>query len=163
YYEGHFDAVINKYRECSISDWTPAGLAQVDPASPNGPDNQVVAPILQRAWDLLPAETPWLPAHILDLHASGAILAHVDNVDFSGGFVMGICLLSPTVMRFCHQEQPECYVNAYLPPKCLYIQRGDLRYRFTHEVPYADGEHNMFQGHRVPRGRRISILLRDAK
>ncbi|KAJ1914331.1 hypothetical protein IWQ60_008848 [Tieghemiomyces parasiticus] len=156
YYAGHFDSVITQYRECTVSSWVPQPVPANDPAAP-------ALAILQRAWDYFPSDTPWLPIHILDLHTSGAILKHVDNIEFSGRFVAGLCLLTPTVMRFTHKSDPACHVTVRLPPKCLYVQRDALRFDFTHEIPFNDGVHNTFRGEVVPRGRRISLLFRDAK
>ncbi|KAJ1970186.1 hypothetical protein IWQ62_000095 [Dispira parvispora] len=181
YSEGHFDSVITKYRECSVTPWTPQGLGiqlppnnseELDPFTTPTPvhqslsaDDQNIAKIFQRVWQLFPSEVTWLPAHILDLHPQGAIRAHVDNTEFSGDFVAGLCLLSPTVMKFTHVKDPDCVLKVLLPQRCFYVQRHDLRYQFTHEIPSREDptEENQFHGQIISRSRRISILFRDAK
>ncbi|KAJ1981597.1 hypothetical protein H4R35_000641 [Dimargaris xerosporica] len=173
YYEGHFDSVISQYRECSVSGWVPSVMGSGARSDPPGqaassvspltrwmaPEELQLKPILDRIWRLFPANTRWLPVHILDLHAKGAILAHVDNIEFSGQFVCGLCLLSPTVMKFCHTQDPDCYVKVLLPARCLYVQQHRLRYEFTHEIP-ANSQDSSFRGQPIERSRRITLLFR---
>ncbi|KAJ1647651.1 hypothetical protein IWQ61_010071 [Dispira simplex] len=187
YSEGHFDSVITQYRECSVTPWTPQGLqiqlpptlsekpvkhtsttsttVTLSPHQPLSVDDQTIAEIFQRVWQLFPSELTWLPSHILDLHPQGAIQAHVDNTEFSGDYVAGLCLLSPTVMKFTHVKDPDCVLKVLLPQRCFYVQRHALRYQFTHEIPsnQDQAEGNRFNGQIVSRSRRISILFRDAK
>ena len=40
----------------------------------------------------------------------------------------------------------------------FYLHRGDLRYHYTHEIPY--GEQSTFAGEMVPRDRRVSVICR---
>merc|ERR1712100_415269 len=45
-------------------------------------------------------QVPWMPPHVIDLSADGAIGAHVDSVKFSGGIVAGLSLISTRHMSF---------------------------------------------------------------
>jgi hypothetical protein len=53
------------------------------------------------------------------------------------------------------------FVDLLLPPRSLYVLSGDSRYYYTHELLPAGssfGANNI-----VTRGRRLSIIFRDAK
>ncbi|KAJ1965834.1 hypothetical protein GGI12_000521 [Dipsacomyces acuminosporus] len=189
YEMGHFDKRIHNYRECSVSAWLPQKRAvagrvaeavgrQPDPDPVDLPDREAkgkssgwttvgkhdgqIRHILDRVWDLFPSSYAWLPPHILDLHQDGEILPHVDNPDYSGFVVGGLCLLGPAVSTFKHVDDPSVRVDVLLPPKSLYFMTNKIRYQFTHEIT-VDPEQRVWGGAPVPKARRISLMFRDAK
>jgi alkylated DNA repair protein alkB family protein 7 len=119
-----------------------------------------------------------LAPHILELReGNSGIGPHVDNLVASGDVIAAMCLISPAVMMFKRvSETPtdeakgavgdeqkdgkESYFTALLPAGCLYYQRGEVRYKFTHSIPLNPEEH-VFKGEKVVRGRRISIMVRS--
>ncbi|CAG8565363.1 15446_t:CDS:2 [Dentiscutata heterogama] len=149
YQDSHFDDVIQGYRECQASHW--------------GDQNDKVIEIFnKKVYDFFPRTVEWLPVHVLDLSETGGIKPHVDNVDYSGSIVAGICLMSPTVMIFRHKDDQSCNFSVLLEPGCLYIQRDKVRFNFTHEIPQDLAQH-VFKGQIIPKGRRISLMFRDVK
>ncbi|CAG8502832.1 14387_t:CDS:2 [Cetraspora pellucida] len=149
YQDSHFDDVIHGYRECQATHW--------------GDQNDKVIEIFnKKVYENFPKTIEWLPVHILDLSEIGGIKPHVDNVEYSGSIVAGICLMSPTVMIFHHKDDKSCNFSVLLEPGCLYIQRDKIRFNFTHEIPQDPAQHE-FKGQIVPKGRRISLMFRDAK
>ncbi|KAJ1783552.1 hypothetical protein LPJ59_006556, partial [Coemansia sp. RSA 2399] len=148
YEMGHFDKRIHNYRECSVSAWLPnkrsvaARVAQaigkpIDPDPADLPDRSSngrsagwttvgkydgqIRHILERIWGLFPDDMAWLPPHILDLHQDGEILPHVDNPDYSGFAVGGLCLLGPAVSTFKYVDDPRVRVDVLLAPRSLYF------------------------------------------
>ena len=100
----------------------------------------------------------WLPVHAIELEADGEIRPHVDSVKFSGGFVAGLSLLSSAVMTLEHSDTRSQIARMLLPPRSLYVLEGAARYDFTHRIGGG-----IFCGSPVERGRRISLIIRDAK
>ncbi|KAJ2827898.1 hypothetical protein IWW50_001658 [Coemansia erecta] len=189
YEMGHFDKRIHNYRECSVGAWLPhrRGVAgrvsqamgrPIDPDPVDLPDRAAsgksrgwstvgrydgqIRHLLDRVWDLLPQSFTWLAPHILDLHANGEILPHVDNPEYSGFVVGGLCLLGPAVSTFKHVDDPSVRVDVMLPPRALYFMTNRIRYQFTHEIT-RDPEQRSWMGRPVPEARRISLMFRDAK
>ncbi|KAJ2785833.1 hypothetical protein GGI15_001780 [Coemansia interrupta] len=189
YEMGHFDKRIHNYRECSVSAWLPnkRGIGgrvadavgkPIDQDPIDLPDRKPqggsagwttvgkydgqIRHVLDRVWDLFPPSYAWLPPHILDLHQDGEILPHVDNPDYSGFVVGGLCLLGPAVSTFTHVDDPRIRVDVLLNPKSLYFMTNRIRYQFTHEIT-VDPKQRAWDGQTIPRARRISLMFRDAK
>ncbi|KAJ3062104.1 Alpha-ketoglutarate-dependent dioxygenase alkB 7, mitochondrial [Podochytrium sp. JEL0797] len=183
YLEGHFDGVIKGYKEASVSAWSrntdhtgfvsqgvfpPLPLPVVRDAS-DASVSQVIAWLEDAFNTLLVRDDPkakhvsrWLPPHILELReGNSGIGAHVDHVEAFGDVIAGVCLGSDAVMRFESVEDPTSHFEALLPKGCLYFQRGYVRYAFSHAIPLAPEEH-VFKGVPVVRGRRVSLMIRDA-
>uniref|UniRef100_A0A8C8VX42 AlkB homolog 7 n=1 Tax=Peromyscus maniculatus bairdii TaxID=230844 RepID=A0A8C8VX42_PERMB len=78
---------------------------------------------------------------------------------FCGSTIAGLSLLSPSVMKLVHTQKPEQWLELLLEPGSLYILRGSARYDFSHEI--LRDEESFFGEHRVPRGRRISVICRS--
>ncbi|CAI2176755.1 17797_t:CDS:2 [Funneliformis geosporum] len=151
YQSSHFDHIIHNYRECQVTNWT---------TGDNEIEREINNLLIQKVYNLFPKEINWLPIHILELAESiGGIKPHVDNVEYSGNIVAGICLISPTVMILRHVNNPECKFSVLLEPGCLYIQRDTVRYNFTHEIP-IDPEQHKFKSNLIPKGQRISLMFR---
>ena len=159
YESGHWDGVISNYKEVqrdirspSLSAASQAVLLRAQAAFPAGARNGG-------------APLPFF--HALELAEGGSISAHVDSVKFSGGVVAGLCLLSDAVMvltpdtdgpRPAAPAAPE--VRLLLPRRCFYTLTDEARYAWAHAVPA--GAAATFRGAAVKRGRRLSIMLRDA-
>ncbi|XP_053319109.1 alpha-ketoglutarate-dependent dioxygenase alkB homolog 7, mitochondrial [Spea bombifrons] len=144
YESGHWDEAIHGFRETERLHWSPEGSA-----------------VLQRVRDAAfpPGESHLSLVHVLDLKKEGYIKPHVDSVKFCGSTIAGICLLSGSVMRLVSVENPEDRADLLLPRRCLYVLSGAVRYDFTHEI--LRDEESFFNGQRVQRERRISVICRN--
>ncbi|KIH46552.1 hypothetical protein ANCDUO_23394, partial [Ancylostoma duodenale] len=79
---------------------------------------------------------------------------------YCGDVITGVCLLSDAVMRLRHKDRKdELIVDLMLPRRCLYRMGEEGRYEFTHEV--LSNEESIFNGKKVEKTRRISIICRD--
>ncbi|KAA0161125.1 hypothetical protein FNF27_02854 [Cafeteria roenbergensis] len=98
YSEGHWDSVIVSYRETLMA-WEelPAALR----------------PAVERLASLFePGAQVQRKVHAIDLSEShGRIDGHVDSVKFCGEHVIGLCLLSPAVMRFKRAAPDEVHAG----------------------------------------------------
>ncbi|XP_034046002.1 alpha-ketoglutarate-dependent dioxygenase alkB homolog 7, mitochondrial [Thalassophryne amazonica] len=99
------------------------------------------------------------PVHILDLDKTGYIKPHIDSIKFCGNTITGLSLLSDSVMRLIKEGVTGEWMDLLLPRRSLYILRDQVRYNFTHEI--LKDEESVFNGHRVPRQRRISVICRN--
>ncbi|GMR34735.1 hypothetical protein PMAYCL1PPCAC_04930, partial [Pristionchus mayeri] len=145
YEDSHWDEAIHLYREREQRVWRKE-------------NDEVLARMRECSFPKDSAHLTYV--HILDLHADGHIKPHIDSVRYCGDVITGISLLSPCVMRLRHeQRKEELVVDLHLPRRSLYRLGGIGRYSFTHEV-LADAE-SEFDGQKVVRDRRISIICRD--
>ncbi|CAG8721552.1 12436_t:CDS:2, partial [Ambispora leptoticha] len=112
-----------------------------------------------KVYNLAPDVKKWNPIHILELAEWGGIRPHVDNIEYSGKVIMGVSLISSAVMIFRHVDDPSCAFSVLLEPGSLYIQRGSVRSKFTHEIPMQP-ENHVFRGNLIPKGRRVSLIFR---
>uniref|UniRef100_I3M093 AlkB homolog 7 n=1 Tax=Ictidomys tridecemlineatus TaxID=43179 RepID=I3M093_ICTTR len=78
---------------------------------------------------------------------------------FCGATIAGLSLLSPSVMRLVHTQEPGQWLELLLEPGSLYILRGSARYDFSHEI--LRDEESFFGDRRIPRSRRISVICRS--
>uniref|UniRef100_A0A8D0T5N4 AlkB homolog 7 n=3 Tax=Sus scrofa TaxID=9823 RepID=A0A8D0T5N4_PIG len=78
---------------------------------------------------------------------------------FCGSTIAGLSLLSPSVMRLVHTQEPGEWLELLLEPGSLYILRDSARYDFSHEI--LRDEESFFGERRIPRGRRISVICRS--
>ncbi|CAG8433552.1 6299_t:CDS:2 [Diversispora eburnea] len=102
YQDAHFDGVIHGYRECQSTHWD---------------DDEKTNEIFnKKIFSLFPENLRWLPVHLLELANYGGIKAHIDNVEYSGNIVAGVCLMSSIVMRLRHKDNPQFYFDALLEP-----------------------------------------------
>ncbi|AWP18780.1 putative alpha-ketoglutarate-dependent dioxygenase alkB -like 7 mitochondrial [Scophthalmus maximus] len=99
------------------------------------------------------------PVHVLDLDKTGYIKPHIDSVKFCGSTIAGLSLLSDSIMRLVKEHANNEWLDLLLPRRSLYILRDQARYNFTHEI--LKDEESMFNGQRVPRQRRISVICRN--
>ncbi|KAF7397380.1 hypothetical protein HZH68_008602 [Vespula germanica] len=141
----HWDDAIHGYRETERKQW-------------NEQNMKVINRIRQKAF---PPGMPQLNlVHILDLTAEGWIKPHIDSVRFCGDVIAGLSLLSDSVMRLTMVSHEQEYREDFLlPRKSLYIMNGVARQKYNHEI--LKSEESYFQGQKIPRSRRISIICRS--
>ncbi|KDQ16203.1 hypothetical protein BOTBODRAFT_157001 [Botryobasidium botryosum FD-172 SS1] len=146
--EGHYDGVIRHFRETQITQW---------PAS----SPPLLTAVLARAHStLLPHVLPdQIQTHLLHLAAAGEILPHVDNIQASGGIIVGISLGAERVVRFSRvdDENKGEWFDVLLPSGSAYVQRDTVRYKYEHSVSKG----GVFRGREVKGGQRLSIMMRD--
>ncbi|ORY47090.1 hypothetical protein BCR35DRAFT_285177 [Leucosporidium creatinivorum] len=170
--EGHFDGVIEGYREMLVR------AEMYDSA------NQDLVSVLQELYRLLPpsedapSPSPSPPTaavdppahllmHLLHLAPHGEIRPHVDNKEAFGRTIVGLSLGGERVMRFrraegegeaadAPQEGPEEF-EVLLRPGDVYVQSEPLRTHYTHEVLKT----SQWEGREVGGTQRLSIMLRD--
>ncbi|KAM9392637.1 alpha-ketoglutarate-dependent dioxygenase alkB homolog 7, mitochondrial [Pholidichthys leucotaenia] len=140
----HWDDAIHGYRETERVRWSPACEEIL---------NRVRSVAFVKGSPLL------RPVHILDLDQTGYIKPHIDSVKFCGNTIAGLSLLSDSVMRLVKKDAPDERVDLLLCRRSLYILRDETRYKFTHEI--LKDEESVFNGERVPRQRRISVICRN--
>lgn len=93
--------------------------------------------------------------HVLDLHESGKIDAHIDSEKFTGPALASLSLIAGGTLKFREYQRRACpihccsrnrfVVDIELAPGTLYIMSGMMRYEYTHELVNVTG-------------RRLSIL-----
>lgn len=112
--QGHFDQVIQGYRECTVSSWLNLNPVSSPTTLPPKP---TLESIIYRLYSLLipspdvspqpPVESirsSLLPPHLLHLSGPGLILPHVDNLMASGTTILGVSLGGERVMRMKWRE-----------------------------------------------------------
>ncbi|KAI9446426.1 hypothetical protein H4582DRAFT_560246 [Lactarius indigo] len=138
--EGHYDGVIKRFRETRVSSW-------------DGENDPVFRSALGRLEALCP-NAGSTQTHLLHLASDGEILPHVDNVDASGSWILGVSLGSDRVLRMESVEadsdcSPRHTFDITLPSGSVYIQR--------HSILCAEP----ILAHGASRGQRLSIMVRD--
>ena len=191
YEKGHWDAVINSYKEVEIADnsFQEEGDEKID-------SSEGIPKVFKRVRQQLAEHhltdyyddqesIHWLPCHAIDLKKDGELKAHVDSVRFSGDLVAGLSLLSPSIMRLipCDdnddddddddnnknsknstKDEEPYYVDMFLPPRSLYVLTGVGRYKYSHQL-LPDGSifHRTDTDIVVRRDHRLSVIFRDSK
>jgi alkylated DNA repair protein alkB family protein 7 len=64
-----------------------------------------------------------LQTHLLHLASDGEILPHIDNLEASGSWILGVTLGGTRMLRLHHPDTAEGVVDVSLPPGSLYIQK----------------------------------------
>jgi len=105
-----------------------------------------------------------LQVHILHLATDGYILPHVDNIQASGSFILGVSLGAPRILHLeevnANPSQDANHVPAcdlLLEPGSVYVQRDYTRYNMKHSILQEGTIGGVF----VPHGQRLSIMIRD--
>ncbi|CAD6196681.1 unnamed protein product [Caenorhabditis auriculariae] len=145
YEKSHWDDAIHLYREREQRKWRDENEKVIEKirCESFGPDAKHLTHV-----------------HILDLHKDGVIKPHIDSVRYCGDVITGLSLLSEAIMRLRHKDDRENLVVDLLMPRRSLYRLGELgRYDFLHEV-LGDSE-SVWNGRKVPRYRRISIICRD--
>ncbi|KAI1794536.1 hypothetical protein LXA43DRAFT_109549 [Ganoderma leucocontextum] len=139
--EGHFDGVIKQYRETHVTSW-PEDIPEV-------------FPLLDRLRTIHLHQLEDTQTHIIHLASDGVILPHVDNVEASGTWILGVSLGDERMLRLESSRSPGERYGFPLPSGSVYIQRDAVRYNYKHSILHHDGAQ-----HR-PREQRLSIMIRD--
>ena len=140
----HWDDAIHGYRETEQSNW-------------NEQNRVIIDRIRETAF---PPDASILPhVHIVDLADKGWIKPHVDSVRFCGSIIAGLSLLSDSVLRLTLEEDKTVKCDVLLKRRSLYVMKDEIRFKFAHEI--LKDEESIFNGVRVPRGRRISLVTRN--
>lgn len=140
----HWDNAIHGFRETERSKW-------------NDKNEAIINRIRKTAF---PPDADILPAiHIVDLAENGWIKPHVDSVRFCGNIIAGLSLLSDSVLRLTSEEDKNIKCDVLLKRRSLYIMKDEIRFKFAHEI--LKDEESVFNGVRVPRGRRVSLVARN--
>ncbi|KAL7283542.1 hypothetical protein ACG7TL_002976 [Trametes sanguinea] len=116
--EGHFDGVINRYREMHVTSW-PEDIPELPP-------------LLERLRQIHPDQDT--QTHILHLASDGEILPHVDNIEASGTWILGVSLGDERVLRLEDPSAPEERYEISLPSGSVYLQRDTVRYNYQHSI-----------------------------
>lgn len=140
----HWDDAIHGYRETERLRWGPVCEEIL---------NRVRSVAFPHGGRLLG------PVHVLDLDKAGYIKPHIDSVKFCGSTIAGLSLLSDSIMRLVRENEQNEWLDLLLTRRSLYILRNQARYDFTHEI--LKDEESVFNGKRVPRQRRISVICRN--
>ncbi|XP_015124670.1 alpha-ketoglutarate-dependent dioxygenase alkB homolog 7, mitochondrial [Diachasma alloeum] len=141
----HWDDAIHGYRETERANW-------------NDENTKIIDRVRKLAF---PPGMPQLGlVHVLDLAPEGRIKPHVDSVRFCGDVIAGISLLTDCIMRLTLVGNEKDYREDFLlPRRSLYIMSGVARQKYNHEV--LGPEESMYQGEKIIKGRRISIICRS--
>ncbi|CAJ0963230.1 unnamed protein product, partial [Mesorhabditis belari] len=145
YEKSHWDDAIHLYREREQRKWSAV-------------NEEVIKRIREHSF---PFDTQHLTyVHILDLHKDGVIKPHIDSIRYCGDIITGLSLLSDCVMRLRHKDDKEGkVVDLLLERRSLYHLAHLGRYDFSHEI--LNESESIFNGMRVQRDRRISLICRD--
>ncbi|WVR05643.1 hypothetical protein IAU60_002665 [Kwoniella sp. DSM 27419] len=160
--EGHYDSVIHQYRETLLSSLPPS-------------PEPILTTTLARLYALLPDMPPIHPVslppqgtltHLLHLAPDGEILPHVDNLEASGSVICGVSLGAERTLRLQRKgdgpgEAEEGW-DVRLPSGSVYLQRDSIRYQYEHSILPYSSQGSIWDGSRLDRGHRISIMIRDA-
>ncbi|OCH86559.1 hypothetical protein OBBRIDRAFT_220068 [Obba rivulosa] len=139
--EGHYDGVIKNYREMHVTSW-PESIPEI-------------GSLLARLRALHPDEET--QTHILHLASNGEILPHVDNIDASGSWILGLSLGATRIMRLASTEDSDRVFDIPLPSGSVYIQRDSTRYGYKHSIL----QNGVLSGRQCNGGQRLSIMIRN--
>jgi hypothetical protein len=107
--KGHFDGVIHHYREMHLSAWPLDKYSNLDP-------------VLRRLNSAFPDPLCKVQTHLLHLASHGEILPHIDNLDASGSWILGVSLGDERVLHLKEKEGNR-EVTLKLPSGSVYVQR----------------------------------------
>ena len=79
-------------------------------------------PLLTRLKGLVPDVK--MQTHILHLSSLGEISPHIDNLDASGSWILGVSLGFPRVLRLEKADSPSEFCDVLLPSGSIYVQRS---------------------------------------
>jgi len=80
-----------------------------------------LSPIINRLYTLCP--TSDTQTHILHLGSNGEILPHVDNIQASGTWILGVSLGAERIMRMEITDSSRDSFDVLLPSGSVYLQR----------------------------------------
>lgn len=89
-------------------------------------DKEQIMTLMERLDALIPdIDTQ---THILHLASEGEIRPHIDNVEASGAWILGVSLGSPRILRMQNTRDDRDVFDILLPSGSVYIQRYELRF-----------------------------------
>ena len=110
--QGHMDGVIRRYREMHVSSW---------------PSSEELKQVIERVSTLLPegALQSGIQTHILHLASDGYIDPHIDNIESSGSWILGVSLgdARDLVLETQGQGDPCERHRITLPSGSVYLQK----------------------------------------
>lgn len=107
--KGHFDGVIHHYREMHLSAWPLDKYPDLEHT-------------LKRLKSAFPDPFCKVQTHLLHLASHGEILPHIDNLDASGSWILGVSLGDERVLHLKGKEDNR-EVTLKLPSGSVYVQR----------------------------------------
>ncbi|TCD66682.1 hypothetical protein EIP91_001036 [Steccherinum ochraceum] len=113
------------------------------------PDVPGLEPLLERLRSLHPQEPT--QTHILHLASDGEILPHVDNIEASGSWILGVSLGATRTMRLRNTQDAQDTFECELPSGSVYLQKDTTRYGYEHSILKGSG------------GQRLSIMIRNRR
>ena len=137
-----FQAILN-YRELQRSNW-------------NRENQLIISRIVDTAFE--PQDKVLSNVHILDLAEDGVIKPHIDSVRFCGRTIAGLSLLTDSVMRLTHHQEPAIVADLLLKRRSLYIMKDAARFDFKHEI--LANSISRFKDNPVHKTRRVSLICR---
>ena len=81
----------------------------------------LVEPLLRRLRSLVPDVK--IQTHLLHLGSLGVIHPHIDNIEASGEWILGVSLGAERVMRMESVADPDDHFEISLPSGSVYVQR----------------------------------------
>ncbi|KAG0705345.1 hypothetical protein DFH29DRAFT_293496 [Suillus ampliporus] len=118
-------------------------------------ENPGLSFILARLRGLYPTSN--IQTHLLHLSSVGEILRHVDNIEASGTWILGVSLGAARVLRMESTSNPEDFFEVLLTSGSVYLQRDSVRYDYNHSILKAGS----FRGSELKDGQRVSIMVRE--
>ncbi|THV07935.1 hypothetical protein K435DRAFT_772272 [Dendrothele bispora CBS 962.96] len=114
-----------------------------------------LSPVLKRLHSLLPSQDT--QTHLLHLASNGEILPHIDNIESSGSWILGVSLGGDRILRMQDCSEPDKMFEVLLRSGSVYIQRNALRYQYKHSIL----KRRSFDDIAIGDGQRLSIMIRD--
>lgn len=107
--QGHYDGVINHFREIHLSSWPLDEFRDLEAA-------------VERLHSLCPTKD--IQTHLLHLASYGDILPHVDNISASGAWIIGVSLGDERILKMTEEEGEKREFHVTLPSGSVYLQRS---------------------------------------
>ena len=107
--QGHYDGVINHFREIHLSSWPLDDFKGLEAA-------------VERLHSLCPTKD--IQTHLLHLASYGDIFPHVDNISASGTWIIGVSLGDERILKMTEVKGEKREFNVALPSGSVYLQRS---------------------------------------
>jgi alkylated DNA repair dioxygenase AlkB len=92
-------------------------------------------------------------------HPGEGIFSHIDDVNFWGDWVVGVCIGSGATMEMTGPNNEK--ESIFLFPRSVYLLESDARFRWKHEIPARNADN--VGGVMIPRGVRYALTYREIK
>jgi alkylated DNA repair protein alkB family protein 7 len=122
--------------------------------------------VIKRLHALCPSQN--IQTHLLHLATRGYILPHIDNIDASGNWILGVSLGDERLLRLDPLGDAPSF-QLSLPSGSVYIQRyvfNDSRHLYTQKYHISGDvrytcKHSII--HKAEGGQRLSVLIRVSR